>query len=153
MPGLLKRETRPVDVFDRFDRMFDEWMRGLPFRRPGLFGRELAADELIRVDEYRSDGELVIRAALPGIDPEKDVELTVAQGMLHIEAERHEETKVEEKGYLRHEIRAGSFSRSLPLPEGVSDSDVTASYSDGILEIHVPSPEPVEPKKIAVTKS
>lgn len=153
MAGLLKRENKPVDVFDRFDRMFDEWMKGLPFRRPAPLGREWTGEDIIRVDEYREDGNLVVRAAIPGIDPDKDVELTVSDGMLHIEAERHEEREIEEKGYLRHEIRTGSFSRSLPLPESVSESDVSASYKDGILEIHVPSPEPTPPKKIAVSKA
>ncbi len=153
MAGLLKREPRSVDVFDRFDRMFDEWMKGMPFRRPMLFGREWAAEDVIRVDEYRENGNLVIRAEMPGIDPDKDVELTVADGMLHIEAERREEEKVEEKGYLRREIRAGSFSRVLPLPEGVSESDVTAGYKDGILEIRIPSPAPEPARKIAISKA
>jgi HSP20 family protein len=132
--------------------MFDEWMKGLAFRRPTLFGREWATEDVIRVDEYREDGSLVIRAELPGIDPEKDVELTVSGGMLHIEAERRQEEKVEEKGYLRHEIRAGSFSRTLPLPEGVSESDVRANYKDGILEIRIPSPEPAPAKKVEISK-
>lgn len=153
MTGLLKREPKSVDVFDRFDRMFDDWMKGLPFRRPMLFGREWATEDIIRVDEYRENGNLVIRAELPGIDPDKDVELTVTDSMLHIEVERREEERVEEKGYLRHEIRAGSFTRTLPLPEGVSEADVTASYKDGILEIRVPAPAPEPAKKIAISKS
>jgi HSP20 family protein len=153
MAGLLKREPRPVDVFDRFDRMFDEWMKGLPFRRPMVSGREWATEDVIRVDEFREDGDLVFRAELPGIDPDKDVELTVSDGMLHIAAERREEEKVEEKGYLRHEIRAGSFSRTLPLPEGVSEADVTATYKDGILQIRIPWPTPEPAKKIAISKT
>jgi HSP20 family protein len=153
MAGLLKREPKSVDVFDRFDRMFDEWMKALPFRRPMLFGREWATEDMIRVDEYRENGDLVIRAELPGIDPDKDVELTVSDSMLHIEAERREEEKVEEKGYLRHELRCGSFARTLPLPEGVTEADVTASYKDGILEIHIPSPAPEPAKKIAISKT
>ena len=153
MAGLLKREPKPVDVVDRFDRMFDDWMKGLPFRRPMLFGREWATEQIIRVDEYRENGNLVIRAELPGIDPDKDVELTVSDSMLHIEAERREEEKVEEKGYMRHEIRSGSFTRTLPLPEGVSEADVTASYQDGILEIRIPSPAPEPAKKIAISKT
>jgi len=153
MAGLLKREGKAVDVFDRFDRMFDEWMKDLPFRRPTVFGRDWVTEDIIRVDEYREDGDLVIRAELPGIDPDKDVELTVSDSMLRIEAERREEEKVEEKGYLRHELRSGSFSRILPLPEGVSESDVTASYKDGILEIHIPSRAPEPANKIAISKT
>ncbi len=155
MPGLRKRESRtvePVDVFDRFDRMFDEWTRVLPFRHPRLFARGWMPEELIRVEEYREQGTLVVRAELPGIDPNEDVELTVADGMLHIEAERREEEKTEEKGYMLQELRYGSFARSVPLPEGVSESDITATYKDGILEVRIPVPEPAPAKKIPIAK-
>lgn len=156
MTGLLRHEPRQqferVDVFDRFDRMFDDWMKVLPFRRPTLAGREWATEEMIRVDEFRENGSLVVRAELPGIDPDKDVELTVSAGMLHIEAERREEEKSEEKGYMRHELRVGSFSRLLPLPEGVFESDIKASYKDGILEIRIPAPEPASATKIPIAK-
>jgi len=153
MAGLLKREARvePVDLFDRFDRMFDDWTRMLPFRRT-LFGRDWAED-VIRVDEFRENGSLVVRAELPGIDPDKDVELTVTGGMLHIEAERREEKKTEDKGYVRQELRYGSFTRTLPLPEGVKESDIKADYKNGILEIRIPAPVTEPAKKIAISKS
>jgi HSP20 family protein len=153
MVGLMKRETKPVDLFDRFDRMFDEWAKSLAARRPMLFGHELMTEDVIRVDEFHEDGTLVVRAELPGIDPEKDVELTVSEGMLHIEAERHEEEKSEGKGWLRHELRYGSFMRTLPLPEGVTEADVKASYKDGILEIRIPTPTPVSATKIPIAKT
>ena len=73
--------------------------------------------------------------------------------MLHIEAERREEEKREEKGYLRREVRYGSFSRSLPLPEGVTEADITASYKDAVLEIRIPEPKHQKAKKIAISKS
>jgi len=86
--------------------MFEEWARMMPFPR----WRE--AEELIRVEEFREDGTLVIRADLPGIDPDKDVELTVSHGILHIEAERREEEKREEKGYVRRELRSKKIAIS-----------------------------------------
>ncbi len=148
MPGLARREPRgeAADVFGRFDRMFEEWARMMPFSR----WRE--AEELIRVEEFREDGTLVIRADLPGIDPDSDVELTVSHGMLHIQAERREEEKREEKGYVRRELRYGSLSRSLPLPEGVTEADITATYKDGVLEIRIPAPKHEPAKKIAISK-
>jgi len=154
MSGLTRREPHgeAADVFSRFDRMFEEWARMMPFR-PMLFPRWREAEELIRVEELREDGTLVIRADLPGIDPDKDVELTVSDGMLHIEAERREEEKREEKGYLRHELRYGSLSRSLPLPEGVTEADITATYKAGVLEIRIPEPKREPAKKIAVSKA
>ncbi|HEX4981020.1 MAG TPA: Hsp20/alpha crystallin family protein [Ilumatobacteraceae bacterium] len=152
MTGLLKREPKHperVEVFDWFDRMFDDWTRMMPFRRPAFFGRDLTAEEMIRVDEFRENGTLVMRAELPGIDPDKDVELTVSDGMLRIEAERREEEKTEEKNYVRQELRYGSFTRVLPLPEGVSESDVKAHYENGILEIRIPTPK-VEPTAVKI---
>jgi HSP20 family protein len=124
----------------------------MPFRAvPFPHWRE--ADDLIRVEQFREDGALVVRADLPGIDPEKDVELTVSGGMLHIHAERREEEKREEKGYLRHELRYGSLSRTLPLPGGVTESDITATYKDGILEIRIPEPNHEPGKKIPISKA
>ena len=148
--ALMKHESRIEPVFDRFDRMFDEWMSVLPFRRPTIFGKTFVPAEVIRVDEYQENGTLVVKAELPGIDPEKDVELTVVDGALHIEAERREEEKTEEKGYVRQELRYGSFTRTLPLPQGVSEKDIKAIYKDGILEVRVPAPTPRPATKVAV---
>jgi HSP20 family protein len=154
MPGLMRREPREEapDVFSRFDRLFEDWTRMLPFRSVAFpFG--WGSGDMIRVEEYQEDGTLVVRADLPGIDPDKDVELTVADGMLRIEAERRMEEKKEGKGYLRQEVRYGSFSRSLPLPAGVTGADITATYKDGILEIRIPGPTREPARKIAISKS
>ena len=77
-----------------------------------------------------------VRADLTGIDPDKDVELTVPDGMLHTP-----------------ELRYGSLSRSLPLPEGVTEADITATYKAGVLEIRIPEPKREPAKKIAVSKA
>jgi HSP20 family protein len=152
MAGLLKREGRSEESVpaSRFDRLFDEWMSMLPLRRHAW---DWEADELIKVDEFHEEDTLVIRAEIPGIDPEKDVDLSVSDHTLRIRAERREEKEAEEKGYLRREMRYGSFSRTLSLPEGVAEADITASYKDGILEIRVPAPAPVPAKRIPVAKA
>ena len=156
MTGLLKREPKEserLDMFDRFDRFFDDWMRVRPFRRPMAFGRDWAPEDMIRVDEFHENGTLVVRAELPGLDPDKDVELTVTNGNLRIAAERREEENTEEKGYVHHELRYGSFTRTLPLPEGVSETDIKADYKNGILEIRVPALEPTPATKIPIAKT
>ncbi|GAA4677750.1 hypothetical protein GCM10023215_08180 [Pseudonocardia yuanmonensis] len=144
---MISRRDKGTDVapFSRMDRLFDEWFRSLPMRRP--FGLDWTGEELIRVDEYRDGDTQVIKADLPGIDPAKDVEITAAEGMLRIKAERRIEKDREDKGYTRHEIRYGSMTRTLPLPEGVSEGDITASYRNGTLEIRVPMPPKPEAKK------
>ena len=91
----------------------------------------------------------MVRAELPGIDPAKDVEVTLGAGYLTIHAERHDKTE----GKHRSEFRYGSFTRSLPLPPNADEDDVNASYHDGILTISVAlKTEKKEPvKKIEVT--
>ncbi|HTK63251.1 MAG TPA: Hsp20/alpha crystallin family protein [Pseudonocardia sp.] len=156
--SLLSRRERTAELaspLNRMDRLFDEWMRSLPMRRPFGLGWDWPGEDLIRVDEYRDNSTVVIRAELPGIDPDKDVELTIVDGMLRINAERRVEEKSEDKGYTRHELHYGSLTRTLPLPEGVSEADIKASYNDGILEIRVPFSEPApeaKPTKIAISK-
>ena len=154
MPGLMKHDPRGEvgEFFSRFDRMFDEWTRILPFRAMS-FPHWHDMDDLLPIEEFREDGTLVVRADLPGIDPDKDVELTVSDGMLYIHAERREEKKREETGYLRRELRYGSLSRALPLPEGITESDITATYEAGILEIRVPEPRQEPARKIPVSSS
>ena len=154
MSSLQERDKHALESpWNRLDRLFDEWMRVMPMRR--ILAGEGPGEEIIRVDEYRDDDTQVIRAELPGIDPDKDVELSVFGGMLRINAQRRIEEQTEEKGYTRHEMRYGSFTRSLPLAEGATEEDIKASYKDGVLEIRVPvSPVPAqtEPKQIPVDR-
>lgn len=111
-------------------------------------------DELLKVEEYREDGTVVIRAELPGIDPDKDVDITVADDTVTITAERREETKAEDRGRYHSEFHYGSFTRVLPLAPGTKQDDVTATYKDGILEIRLPvDEEKGAVKKIEITKA
>lgn len=144
----------PIESFDRmFERMFDDWRSWLPLRLPMLLGERLVPEDMIRVDEFHEDGTLVVRAEIPGVDPEKDVEITVSDHTLHIRAERREEEKKEGKSYRRHELRYGSFTRTIPLPAGASESAVKASYNDGILEVRVPEPDRQPAKKVPIARS
>jgi HSP20 family protein len=70
------------------------------------FPRRRGAEDLIRVAEYRQDGTLVIRADLPGIDPDTDVGLTISDAMLHLEAERRAEEK-KDTGYCARNCARG----------------------------------------------
>ena len=88
---------------------------------------------LIRVEDYVKDGSYVIRAELPDLDPEKDIEVTVAHGILTIGAERREE--ITDKHHS--EFRYGSFSRSVTLPADADEEHLDAVYGHGILEVTV----------------
>lgn len=156
--SILSRRDRGTDPasrrFARMDRVFEEWMRSLPMRRPFGLGWDWPGEDLIRIDEYRDGDVQVVRAELPGVDPQRDIEVTVAGGVLRINAERRIEQEDERKGYTRHEIHRGTLTRTIPLAEGVDESSVTATYRNGILEVRVPVPEQgpaAEPTRIPVT--
>jgi HSP20 family protein len=140
---------------------------------PNWFGRlgfpeswqQFLDAETIRVEEFRDGDLMVVRAELPGIDPEKDVEVVVADGMLRIHAERTQRTEQPAKpegeqhdehtgkGHFRSEFRYGAFTRVLPLPAGATQTDVTATYADGILEVRVPTKgEGDRSRKVTVTR-
>jgi len=89
-----------------------------------------------RIEDYVEAGRYVLRAELPGLDPAKDVSVTLDGDMLTISAERSEEVKEEH----RSEFRYGSLTRSVRLPGPVADADVQARYDKGILEVSVPMP-------------
>lgn len=111
------------------------------FEFPELWRRffEPEADgSWLRVEEYLDGDTMVVRAEIPGIDPDPDVELTISEGVLHIRARREEKTEQKVKDSYRSEFRYGSFARAVPLPAGAKEQDVKASYKDGILEVRVP---------------
>ncbi|QCQ91135.1 Hsp20/alpha crystallin family protein [Rhodococcus sp. SGAir0479] len=116
--------ARRRSVFPDLTELFD----ALPvtgFRPP--FG-----GNLIRVEDRLDDDKYVLRAELPGLNPE-DIEVSVEDGRLNIAAERTEETS--ERG--RSEFTYGSFNRSVTLPPGADEDQVEASYTKGILEVTV----------------
>jgi HSP20 family protein len=104
--------------------------------------------------EQRVDGdEFVVRAELPGIDPERDVAINVGDGMVQIRAERRDEFQRTEGDHHRSEFHYGSFSRVISLPAGVTQSDVKATYHDGILEVRLPLDHgKAEATKVPVTR-
>ena len=90
------------------------------------------------VDVLQRDGDLVIRAELPGIDPERDVEITLQENVLTIRGERRYEDHGNGNGVHRYESAYGTFQRSVLLPKGVTEKDINATYENGILELVVP---------------
>jgi HSP20 family protein len=112
-------------------RVFDSW--------PGVGAGVGERAWVPAVDVFQRQDDLVIRAELPGIDPEKDVDISVQDGALTIRGERRREERTEGNGSAyRLESSYGAFERSVLLPEGVDVDDIQASYENGILEVLVP---------------
>jgi HSP20 family protein len=130
------KNTRLARFFD------DDW----PF--PQLLGGMRTLEPQIRVEEMVEGDKLVVRAEAPGIDPDKDVDVSIVDGKLLISVERRESTETKDEKNYRSEFRYGSFARSVPLPVGTKPDDIKAAYKDGILEIKVPMP----PAEVGATK-
>jgi len=106
-----------------------DWLES-PWAGPPQF----TAAQSFRVEEVARDNRHVIRAELPGLDPDRDIEVTVDGMTLTIHAERRQE----DSGPYRSEFRYGSFTRLVSLPVKVDAADVTARYDKGVLEVSVP---------------
>jgi len=111
-------------------------------------------DSWLRVEEYQEGNSLVVKAEVPGIDPERDVEITLTGNQLHLGVRREEKSEHKSKHGYRSEFRYGTFTRTVTLPAGVKTEDVHASYNDGVLEVQVPIPEePVSgSRRIPITR-
>jgi HSP20 family protein len=125
----------------------------LPDRWKKLLDLGVDADSWMRIEEIHEDDILVIRAELPGVDPDKDVEVSISDGVLHIEGRREETKEDKDARSFRSEFRYGTFSRDLALPKGVEGKQVQAAYRDGILEVRVPWPaaKAKSPERVAIS--
>jgi len=136
------------DMQSQMNRMFNEMLGNLS-RSPG---RQLegVTEWAPAVDATEKDGNLVIRAELPGVRPE-DVDISLHDNVLTISGERKAEQEEEHGGYYIKERRYGSFSRSFTLPQGTDESKVRARYEHGVLEVTVEGAAVVtEPKRIQI---
>jgi len=135
----LSRPQAPA-VFRALFPGLTEWLES-PWAGPPQF----AAAQSFRVEEVARDDRYVIRAELPGLDPERDIEVTVEGRTLTIHAERRQK----DSGPYRSEFRYGSLTRLVRLPARVDAQDVTARYEKGVLEVSVPVRD-VKPEGIRV---
>jgi HSP20 family protein len=128
----------------RFRAMFPDladWLES-PWTGPPPF----LAGQVFRLEETLQDDRYVIRAELPGLDPENDIEVTVDGRILTIRAERRQQ----DNGPCRSEFRYGSLARAVRLPARVDAADITARYDKGVLEVSVPV-EAVKPEGTRIT--
>lgn len=124
MTTLARRSTSPMsEILDWLDTTAPLAVRGL-----GLA-------PYVRVEDFTEDDTYVLRAEMPGIDPDKDVTLNIEDDVLTIRGERREE----QKDKSHHEFHYGSFTRSIRLPHDIDPGQVKATYVDGMLEVRVPT--------------
>jgi HSP20 family protein len=119
--------SNPTHVFPDLDLPFWGW-------RQSDEGRD--KPHTPRAEDYVAGGQYIIRMELPGIDPDKDLDIAVNDDSLRVTARRESE-KHEGR---RTEFRYGMFSRTIPLPRGVAADSVSADYDKGVLTISMPMP-------------
>ncbi len=149
---MLDRPSWMTELDQGLDALFGE-MFGTPAARPWYRAIPQGHTRWAPAcDVFTKDGDLVVELDLPGIDPEKDVQVTVQDGMLCISGERRSRDP-EGTGYYRREWRYGSFERGFTLPSGMTGEGITATYHDGVLRVVVPdaAPQAAGPRHIPVT--
>lgn len=100
-------------------------------------------------DVWETENEVVYAFDLPGIAEDK-ISIELDDTTLTVTAEREREQKVEDGRYYRFERRFGTFSRTISLPQGVTEEQIRAEYEHGVLELHVGKPEQPKPRKIQI---
>ena len=140
------------------DRIFDEFGRGrLPSIRrlydmEPLWNSEVSfGTSLPAVDVLEKEKEYQISAELPGID-EKDIEISVADGVLTVKGEKKEQREERDRNYYRTERRYGSFQRAFELPPSVDQGKIEAKFERGVLTLTLPKTAEAQekPKTIAI---
>jgi HSP20 family protein len=109
------------------------------------------ADMTPKTDMFEEEGNLVIKAEMPGIS-KKDLDISLENDILTIKAEKKEEKEEGEKGttsYTR-ERRFGKYERYLTLPTRVDPENITATLKKGLLEIRMPKAEEPKAKQIEI---
>ena len=132
---------RPTDVFgtmrNEMDRLFERFEHGWP-RLPSLFSRGAeGGDMMLELDIHENAQQFTIEADLPGVD-EKDVTVTLANGMLCIKGEKKGAHEEKTENYYLAERSYGAFERTLRLPETIDDTKLEAKFDKGVLRIIAP---------------
>jgi HSP20 family protein len=127
-----------------FDALQNRWLSQRLFDLPTTFGGRLP-----KVDVIDREGELCVRAELPGVSKD-DLSVTLHDNLLGIHAKVEKEERQEAGKYHRRELLKGEFQRTLQLPAHVDSENVKATFKEGILELILPKLGNDSPKKIKV---
>jgi HSP20 family protein len=130
-----------------FDRLFREAFN------PAVADGELSTRTWAPpVDIYEDGDSLVLKAELPGVNPD-DMDIRVENNTLYLKGERKFEKEVKEQNYHRVERSYGTFMRTFSLPNSIDADKVGANYKDGVLVLTMPKKEEAKPKTIKVSVS
>jgi HSP20 family protein len=144
----------PFEELRTVNKMMDRMMQGSPWW-PSVPREDVdlsAIDRSLPVDIYEQDEAIVVKAALPGVDP-KDIDVSINDGILRISAETKSEDDVDEGDYHRREYRYGKWFRSFRLPNSVDADNTKAAFEHGMLRLTIPYSEETSARAIKIDVS
>ena len=151
LPSFFGRDDDPFgSLFREVQKTFEDFSRRSPLA--GL-GSDMLAP---RIDIAESKDAIDLTAELPGVD-EKDVDVTLADGVLTIRGEKKAERDEKDKDKNWHVVERsyGSFSRTISLPFDPDSAKVEGKFDKGVLHVHLPKPAEMAKKqqKIEIKKA
>jgi HSP20 family protein len=146
--------TDLMNLHSEMDRIFAELTESLGIAPPrqGQTGDVRQDTAFLPIDVERGDDALMIRASVPGFAPQ-DVDVTIDNGVLTVDAQRSKESEQREGRMLRRERFTGRFFRQVMLGEGLKENEAQATFENGVLTVRIPVARRPEPKKIPVQPS
>lgn len=139
----------PYALMKRFgeemERLFGDFNLGRDWLNPGAATRGVGMWSP-QIEMFEREGQLVVHADLPGLTKD-DVDVEIHDDAITIAGERRGGKEEKSQGFYRSERSYGKFYRRLPLPDGVSVKDATASFDNGVLEITMDAPKRTETKR------
>jgi len=138
----------PFRPFRELERMTRRWESAFPSLFED-FDAELEEVFKPAIESYVKDGNLVVRADMPGLEP-KDIEVTILGNVLTVKGERKHEQEVKKEDYLHREVSYGAFERRMTLPEGAATDKVKAVFKNGVIEVTVPMAKEAVAKKVPI---
>jgi len=133
-----------VSLRDAMDQLFQE-----SFIRPTAWSGVAAGQLAVPVDLWETKDAYHLRADLPGLTPE-DIEINVTGDTVQLSGEQRTQTDASNDGWLRQERRTGKFQRTFTLPMQIESSNVSATFTNGVLELVLPKAESVKPKTVKI---
>jgi HSP20 family protein len=120
-------------------------MNGLPDGN----GRAQAQSWVPTLDVWETEDSVFYAFDLPGLTGDQ-ISIEIEEGALTVSANRKREMRSAAERFQRFERHHGMFSRTVGLPQGVSEDSIEASYTNGVLEIRAPKPEQPKPKRVPI---
>ena len=141
------RITSPFGTVSLFSGEHDSLIEQI-FGRAQEAGRK-PEDAVLAVDIYEDETKFLVTADLPGFQ-KSDVQVTLSDGVLTINAESKPDETPEAGHWLLRERRFGHYVRSIQLSGAVDAKNISASLKDGVLELTVPKPKKIEQHTISI---